>query len=48
METITKYIEAVKAVFEEGGLNAWLLLILFGIIIGFIIWVLIWLLFKKD
>jgi len=48
METIALYFKAIKSVLEEGGLNAWLLLILFGIIIGFIIWLLIWLLFKKD
>jgi hypothetical protein len=48
METIALYFKAIKSVFEEGGLNAWLLLIFFGIIIGFIIWLLIWLLFKKD
>lgn len=48
METIALYFRAIKSVFEEGGLNAWLLLIFFGLVIGLAVWFLIWLFFKKD
>ena len=47
-ETIECYYEAVKSIIEEGGLDAWLLLISFGIVVGFAIWFLAWLLFKKN
>ena len=47
-ESIGCYFEAVKSVIEEGGLNAWLLILFFGIEVGFAIRFLAWLLFKKD